>query len=123
MSNKKTKLTISGIAKKSIQNIELAKTQSKNTVVIEKKTNRFQSKGFFDKKKGSHTFDKKDKFKSNKFSGQRFRNNQVKITPTSNDYEKRKLAEQRATKRLKEETAKEFKGKTSKKREQKLTVS
>ena len=65
---------------------------------------------FFDKKKGSHTFDKKDKFKSNKFSGQRFKNNQVNITTPGNDYEKRKLAEQRATKRLKEETAKEFKG-------------
>ena len=41
MANKKTKLTLSGIAKKSIENIELAKTQSKNTVVIEKKTSRF----------------------------------------------------------------------------------
>ena len=36
---KKTKLTISGIAKKSIQNIEIAKTQGKNSVVIEKKSN------------------------------------------------------------------------------------
>ena len=36
MDNKKTKLTLSGIAKKSIENIELAKTQSKNSVVIEK---------------------------------------------------------------------------------------
>jgi len=123
MEKKKTKLTLSINTKKSIENINLAKTQGKNSVVIEKKTNKFQSKGFFDKKKGSHTFDKKDKFKSNKFSGQRFKNNQVKITTPGNDYEKRKLAEQRATKRLKEETAKEFKGKTSKKREQKLTVS
>ena len=41
MENKKTKLTLSGIAKKSIENIELAKTQSKNSVVIEKKPNRF----------------------------------------------------------------------------------
>jgi len=41
MANKKTKLTLTGIAKKSIQNIELAKTQSKNTVVIEKKPNNF----------------------------------------------------------------------------------
>ena len=41
MAKKKTKLTLSGIAKKSIENIELAKTQSKNTVVIEKKTSRF----------------------------------------------------------------------------------
>ena len=123
MEKKKTKLTLSINTKKSIENINLAKTQGKNSVVIEKKTNKFQGKGFFDKKKAGHTFEKKDKFKSNKFPGQRFRNNQVKITPPGNDYEKRKLAEQRATKRLKEETAKEFKGKTSKKREQKLTVS
>ena len=34
---KKTKLTISSNAKKSIKNIEFAKTQSKNSVVIEKK--------------------------------------------------------------------------------------
>ena len=44
MDNKKTKLTLSGIAKKSIENIELAKTQSKNSVVIEKKTSRFGNK-------------------------------------------------------------------------------
>ena len=44
MENKKTKLTLSGIAKKSIENIELAKTQSKNSVVIEKKPNRFAGK-------------------------------------------------------------------------------
>ena len=41
---KKTKLTISGIAKKSIQNIEIAKTQGKNSVVIEKKSNTFPSR-------------------------------------------------------------------------------
>ena len=41
MENKKTKLTLSGIAKKSIDNIELAKTQSKNSVVIEKKPSKF----------------------------------------------------------------------------------
>ena len=35
---KKTKLTISGTAKKSFKNIEIAKTQGKNSVVIEKKT-------------------------------------------------------------------------------------
>jgi len=33
---KKTKLTISGTAKKSFKNIEIAKTQGKNSVVIEK---------------------------------------------------------------------------------------
>ena len=49
MENKKTKLTLSGIAKKSIENIELAKTQSKNSVVIEKKTSRFPNKGSFNR--------------------------------------------------------------------------
>ena len=44
MENKKTKLTLSGIAKKSIENIELAKTQSKNSVVIEKKPSKFAAK-------------------------------------------------------------------------------
>ena len=38
MENKKTKLTLSGIAKKSIENIELAKTQSKNISSYRKKT-------------------------------------------------------------------------------------
>ena len=47
MDNKKTKLTLSGIAKKSIKNIELAKTQSKNSVVIEKKPSKFAPKGSF----------------------------------------------------------------------------
>ena len=49
MENKKTKLTLSGIAKKSIENIELAKTQSKNSVVIEKKQNKFSGKSNFGK--------------------------------------------------------------------------
>ena len=47
MDNKKTKLTLSGIAKKSIENIELAKTQSKNSVVIEKKSSKFAPRGNF----------------------------------------------------------------------------
>ena len=47
MDNKKTKLTLSGIAKKSIENIELAKTQSKNSVVIEKKPSKFDPRGNF----------------------------------------------------------------------------
>ena len=40
MENKKTKLTISGIAKKSIKNIEIAKTKGKNSVVIEKRSSK-----------------------------------------------------------------------------------
>ena len=42
---KKTKLTISGTAKKSFKNIELAKTQGKNSVVIEKQPSKFPSRG------------------------------------------------------------------------------
>ena len=42
---KKTKLTISGSAKKPIKNIEFAKTQGKKTVVIEKQTGKFPSRG------------------------------------------------------------------------------
>ena len=38
---KKTKLTISGSAKKSIKNIEIAKSKEKNSVVIEKQTGQF----------------------------------------------------------------------------------
>jgi len=123
MEKKKTKLTLSVNTKRSIENIELARTQGKNAVVIGKKPNKFQSKGFIGKKKGTHSFEKKDKFKPNKFSTQRLRGNQVKTSSTSNDYEKRKLAEQRATKRLKQEDSKELKGKNNVKREQKLTVS
>jgi hypothetical protein len=42
---KKTKLTISGSAKKSIKNIEIAKSQGKNSVVIEKQTGKLSSRG------------------------------------------------------------------------------
>ena len=48
MENKKTKLTLSGIAKKSIENIELAKTQSKNSVVI-KKPSKFSNRNNFNR--------------------------------------------------------------------------
>ena len=119
---KKTKLTISGIAKKSIKNIEIAKTQGKNSVVIEKQTSKFPSRsgsarpsGF--KPKTTSTFNRgaptKPSFPS-------------KSPPITNDFERRKLAEQRATKRLKGENESKDK-KTlkagTKKRELKLTVS
>ena len=48
MEKKKLKLTISGSSKKTIDNIELAKSQGKNSVVIGKK-NRFGLKGSFSK--------------------------------------------------------------------------
>ena len=41
MENKKTKLTISGSAKKTIKNIDIAKVQGKKSVVIEKSKNNF----------------------------------------------------------------------------------
>ena len=50
MEKKKLKLTISGSSKKTISNIELAKSQAKNSVVIEKKNKRFGSKSSFSKR-------------------------------------------------------------------------
>ncbi|SVA47894.1 uncharacterized protein METZ01_LOCUS100748 [marine metagenome] len=124
MAKKKTKLTLTGIAKKSIQNIELAKTQSKNTVVIEKKTNRFSNKGSFSRPTGSRP-QKNSGFRSNDPSTPRSSTFSKPASPITNNFEKRKLAEQRATRRLKGEVAqKDSKGKIgSKKRELKLTVS
>ena len=127
MENKKTKLTLSGIAKKSIDNIELAKKQSKNTVVIEKKPNRFAGKKPFNKSTNSRPGGQKTgEFKSNTSSFTPRTNNFSKPKPPApsitNSYEKRKLAEQRATRRLKSESAEKGRAGT-KKRELKLTVS
>ncbi len=120
MKNKKTKLTISGNAKKSIGNIELAKTQNKHSVVIEKKTGRFGNRSSFSKSTTQNTAPKKRGYVNE--------NPTNFLKPTfsiRNNDEKRKLAEQRATRRLKDDsTYKDFKGKIgSKKRELKLTVS
>ena len=52
MEKKKTKLTISGNPKKSIDNIELARSKNKNSVIIEKKPNRFFNRGSFNKPSG-----------------------------------------------------------------------
>ncbi len=120
---KKTKLTISGgIAKKSIKNIDKAKNLGRNSVVIEKQTGKFNSRGGSFK---SNTSKIKNNFTSNK--GTLGKPNYIpKTPPLTSDFERRKLAEQRATKRLKEEN--ENKNKKSsksgtKKRELKLTVS
>ncbi|MDA9702223.1 translation initiation factor IF-2 [Candidatus Pelagibacter sp.] len=105
MENKKLKLSISGKPKKSFKNFENSKSQGKHSVVIDKPHNKFA-------KKGSSFKQSRPKFSS-----------KVQINP--NDFEKRKLAEQRATKRLKDETVtKDKKIKSDiKKREVKLTVS
>ena len=121
MEKKKLKLSISGSSKKTINSIEQAKSQSKNTVVIEKKP-RFGTKSNYsrpntsnERPKGGAPFVPK----SNSFT-------KPSLSPSS-DFERRKLAEQRATRRLKGETplSKDLKsGKgTSKRRELKLTVS
>ncbi len=119
---KKTKLTISGSAKKSIKNIEIAKTQSKNAVVIEKQTGKFPNRGEsfrsnLSKPKPTSSFSRGTGIKSS-FA--------PKSPPITNDFERRKLAEQRATKRLKGDSdgkdKKTLKSGT-KKRELKLTVS
>ncbi len=120
MEKKKLKLSISGSSKKTINSIEQAKSQSKNTVVIEKKS-RFGTKPNYSR---SNTSNERTKGgspfipKNNTFS---------KPAATSSDFERRKLAEQRATRRLKGEITpnkdlKNGKG-TSKRRELKLTVS
>ena len=116
MEKKKIKLTISGNSKKTISNIELAKSQSKNAVVIQKKGNRIGSKpSFYKKPNQKNVFNKQ---KSNFIPKE-----PINIKPSAvNDFEKRKLAEQRATKRLKGENTQ--KGKIgSKRRELKLTIS
>ena len=126
MDRKKSKLTISGNPKKSIDNIELAKSQNKNSVVIGKKPSRFSNRSPFKRSSGARPAGKNTGFKSNSFSSQRPQNTSKPSFSTTNDYEKRKLAEQRATKRIKGGglAPKDLKGKVgSKKRELKLTLS
>ena len=117
MENKKTKLTISGKVKKTINNFDTSKSQSKKTVIIDQKSKSFgkttgnKNSGF----KQSSNFKKGISSKNNFFS---------KSQPITSDFERRKLAEQRATKRLKGDTDIEKKTKLGpKKRELKLTVS
>ena len=116
MDKKKIKLKLSGNIKRSITNIERAKTQGKNSVVIEKK-NKFSNKKPFN-------FNRQN-INSKKNILEKRPNLSEKSSAPSNDYEKRKLAEQRATRRLKAEPEKkEVKSKNSpKRRELKLTVS
>ena len=104
MENKKTKLTLSGIAKKSIDNIELAKTQSKNSVVIEKKTSKFAPRGNFTRPASVRS---KPAVTTASSLPLRTASAPKPSSPITNDYEKRKLAEQRATRRLKGDRSEE----------------
>ena len=119
MENKKTKLTISGSPKKTFSNFDSSKTKGKKTVVIDKQKSKPLNKGSFNKsfgsKPSSNNFKKTSSFKTN-FA--------PKAPVFTSDFERRKLAEQRATKRLKGVVdTKEKKSKSdTKKRELKLTV-
>ena len=121
MEKKKLKLSISGSSKKTFSNIEQAKTQSKNTVVIEKKSSKFPGKPQFSRQNNNN-----NKFRSNPNSATKKPNFTKSSTHVVSDFEKRKLAEQRATRRLKgEATPKDNKSNKlgGKKRELKLTIS
>ena len=84
MEKKKLKLTISGSSKKTITNIELAKSHRKNSVVIEKKNTRFGSKSSFSK--SSHQRNTFNKPKANFVP----RDPVVSKPSSTNDFEKRK---------------------------------
>ena len=121
MENKKTKLTISGSPKKSFKNFDLSKNQNKKTVVIDKQKNKPSSKGVHNKTTGFRST--ANNFKKNFHSKSNF----VPKAPLgTSDFERRKLAEQRATKRLKSDPSIKEDKKLKiggKKREVKLTVS
>tara|TARA_B100000686_G_scaffold212404_1_gene219317 strand:- start:522 stop:2744 length:2223 start_codon:yes stop_codon:yes gene_type:complete len=121
MEKKKLKLSISGSSKKTFKSIEQAKTQSKNTVVIEKKSTKFPGKSQFKSQNNRN-----EAFKGNSVFPSK-KNNFSKTSPSiTSDFEKRKLAEQRATRRLKGElTNKDTKANKfgGKRRELKLTIT
>ena len=98
MEKKKLKLSISGSTNKTKNSIEQAKTQYKNTVVIEKKSKRFIGKTQTPRNAAS-----KDKLINKSSFIQRKSSYSKPLANISSDFEKRKLAEQRATKRIKGE--------------------
>ena len=124
MERKKTKLTISGDPKKSIDSIDLARTQDKKSVIIEKKPKRFINNNFVRKPSVFKTQTKNNLTPEKNILSKKSSKSFSQSSQTANDYEKRKLAEQRATKRLKGGLTKDSKNKLgSKKRELKLTLS
>ena len=119
MEKKKLKLSVSGRSKKTFSSIEQAKSKSKNTVVIEKKSSKFSGKSQFSRQNNNN-------FRSNNTIDAKSNNFTRPSMPPTSDFEKRKLAEQRATRRLKGEVSqKENKTNkiTGKRRELKLTIS
>jgi len=121
MEKKKLKLKISGSTNKTINSIEQAKNQSKNTVVIEKK-----SKRFLGKSQTSRPISTNNKLKNKSSFIEKTHNYFKPLSSNSSDFEKRKLAEQRATKRIKGETStkdSKLNKLGGKRRELKLTIS
>ena len=122
MEKKKLKLSVIGTSKKTINSIEQARSQSKNSVIIEKKSGRISRKQNF-QKPAKQNFNFKTNTRNIENKGPTLNKNFF-----GTDYEKRKLAEQRATKKFKNEPnqkdVKDNKGKTgSKRRELKLTLT
>jgi len=120
MEKKKLKLSISGSSQKTLSSIEQAKSKSKNTVVIEKKNSKYAGKSQYLRQNNSN-------FKpANNTSAKPNNFTRPPSQQPSSDFEKRKLAEQRATRRLKGEvTPKDNKSNKigGKRRELKLTIS
>ena len=96
MEKKKTKLTISGSSKKPTKNFQGSKTFGKKTVIIEKNYSKSSKKG---------NFDRSSQFKQSQSGFKRGISPKVNFPPKTgqvlSDFERRKLAEQRATIRLK----------------------
>ena len=117
MDKKKLKLSISGNTKKTISNIEQAKSKPRNSVIINNNKN-YQKKKFY---KTTSSVDSNKKINPNIS----FKKTNQSFFPKKDisDFEKRKLAEQRATRRLKGEALKENKDKSNKRRELKLTIT
>ncbi len=121
MEKKKLKLSISGTSKKTFSSIEQAKSKSKNTVVIEKKNSKYQGKSL-----SSRPAQNNNNFATNKSTLSKTYNYNRPVSPPVSDFEKRKLAEQRATRRLKGESITKENKSTKiggKRRELKLTIS
>ena len=99
MENKKTKLTISGNPKNKIKSFQTNKSKGQKTVFIDKRTDRSTKKVSFSKSFGSKS--NSPNFKKNNTFNNKFPS---KMPSIQTDFEKRKLAEQRATKRLKDDS-------------------
>ncbi len=120
MENKKTKLTISGGPKKTFKDINNQKNQGKKTVIINRQSVKSAGKSNYAKVSGYKTSSNNIKKVNNFKTNFKVNNSNLGIS----DFEKRKLAEQRATKRFKNEDDKDKKSKLgAKKRDIKLTVS